>query len=293
MTVLAQTLVDGLVTAAIFAAIGVAFNVVYRSGRVFNIAQGELLLLATFSSLVLLDTGLSPWLVFPIVLVLMSVVGLAVERFVLRRLIGRSEMSLFVSTLGVLLVLNGLVVAFLGGEPRLFPNVLGAGRLDIGGVRIDQAGLIGTLLVVAAVLAVAAFFSRTRTGLAMTAVAEDHQVARSLGINVSRSMAISWVIAGALSVVAVIAYMGGRTVAPDISAIALVALPVVLLAGVETVAGVLLAAAIVGVGQAVAARWLDPLTSGGASVLFPFVLMLVILVVRPQGLFGWKRVARL
>jgi branched-chain amino acid transport system permease protein len=223
----------------------------------------------------------------------MAALGLLIERLVLRRLIGQSEMSLFVSTLGVLLVLNGLTIVILGGEPRLFPNVLGTGTLEISGVRINHDAMVGTGIVVVTVVAIAAFFSRTRLGLAMTAVAEDHQVARSLGIDVRRSMALSWVIAGIVSTIATLAYMGGRTVSPDISSIALIALPVVLLAGVETIGGVLLAAAIVGVGQAASARWLDPLSSGGASVLFPFILMLAILMIRPQGLFGWKRVNRL
>lgn len=293
MTSLFQTLIDGLIAGGIFAAIGVAFNVVYRSGRVFNIAQGELLLLATFLSLLLLELGWSPWIAFPVTMLIMAVVGLLIERLVLRKLIGQSEMSLFVSTLGILLVLNGLTIVFLGGEPRLYPNVLATGTLEIAGVRINYDSLIGTVLIVVTVLAVSAFFSRTRLGLAMTAVAEDHQVARSLGIDVRRSMALSWVIAGVISTIAVLAYMGGRTVSPDISSIALIALPVVLLAGVETISGVLVAAAIVGVGQAASARWLDPGTSGGASVLFPFILMLVILMIRPQGLFGWKRVSRL
>lgn len=293
MTALLQTLLDGVTSAAIFAAIGVAFNVIYRSGRVFNIAQGELLMLATFVSILLLDLGWSPWVVFPLTMVIMAAVGLTIERLVLRKLIGRSELSLFISTLGVLLVLNGLTIVLLGGESRLFPAVLGTARVEIGGVQVNVGAVVGAVIVLVTVLAVGAFFGRTRMGLAMTAVAEDHQIARSMGIDVGRSMALSWVLAGVISTIATLAYMGGRTVSPDVASIALIALPVVLLAGVETIVGVLAAAVIVGVGQAAAARWLDPGTAGGASVLFPFVLMLAILMIRPQGLFGWKRVERL
>jgi branched-chain amino acid transport system permease protein len=293
MTVLLQTLVDGLTVGGIFAVIGVAFNVVYRGGRVFNIAQGELLLLATFLSFFLLSHGLSGWIAFPVTMLVMAVVGLLIQQVVLRKLIGRSEMSLFVSTLGVLLFLNGAAIILFGSENRLYPNVLGAGQLKFAGVRVAYSAIIGTALIVLTVLAIGWFFARTRLGMAMTAVAEDHTVARSLGIDVGRSMALSWVIACVVSVVAVLTYMGGRTVSPDIDSIAFIALPVVLLAGVETIFGVLAAGAIVGIGQAAAARWLDPHTSGSASSLFPFVLMLAILVIRPHGLFGWKRLDRL
>ena len=127
----------------------------------------------------------------------------------------------------------------------------------------------------------------------MTAVAESHQIARSLGVNVQRSIGLSWAIAGVVATIASAAFMSGRSVSPEVASIAFVALPVVLLSGLETVGGVLLGGIIVGVGQSMAAAWLDPYTEGGASLLFPFALMMLILIVRPQGLFGWKRVERI
>jgi branched-chain amino acid transport system permease protein len=112
-------------------------------------------------------------------------------------------------------------------------------------------------------------------------------------VNVRRSIGLSWAISGVIATISAVALMSGRSVSPDIASIAFVALPVVLLSGLETVGGVMLGGIIVGVGQGMAAAWLDPHFEGGASLLFPFALMMLILIVRPQGLFGWKRVERI
>jgi branched-chain amino acid transport system permease protein len=112
-------------------------------------------------------------------------------------------------------------------------------------------------------------------------------------VNVRRSIGLSWAISGVICTIAAAAFMSGRSVSPEVASIAFLALPVVLLSGLESIGGVLLGGIIVGVGQAMAAAWLDPYFEGGASLIFPFVLMLVILMLRPQGLFGWKRVERI
>ena len=180
-----------------------------------------------------------------------------------------------------------------GTEPRLFPDVLGTERWLVGTVSIKQSAVLGTALVAGSVAGLAWFFRSTRTGLFMTAVAESHQIARSLGVNVQRSIGLSWAIAGVVATISAAAFMSGRSVSPEIASIAFVALPVVLLSGLESIGGVMLGGIIVGVGQSMAAAWLDPYTEGGASLLFPFALMMLILLFRPQGLFGWKRVERI
>ena len=290
---LLRAIVNGIGNGAIYASVAVGFSIIYRSGRVFNIAQGEMLMLATFMAMTFFGLGINHWLAIAMTAVAMGMLGLGVERFVLRPLVGQSEMALFMATLGLLLVLNGLGVIVFGTEPRLFPDVLGTERWQIGPVRIKQSMVLGTLLIAGTVALLAWFFRATRTGLFMTAVAESHQIARSLGVNVRRSIGLSWAISGVVSTIAAVAFMSGRSVSPDIASIAFVALPVVLLSGLETVGGVMLGGIIVGIGQSMAAAWLDPYFEGGASLLFPFALMMVILIVRPQGLFGWKRVERI
>lgn len=293
MEVLGRVLYAGITTGAIYAAVAVGFNVIYRSGRVFNIAQGEMLMVATFMMMSLLAAGLGPWVSLLLTAVGMALLGLLVERLVLRRLVGQSEMALFMATLGILLVMNGAGHILFGAQPQLFPDLFGSGRWRMFGVTMKESVVIGTVLIVAVVALLAWFFQSTRTGLLMTAVAESHQIARSLGVNVQRSIALSWAVSGVVSTLAAAAFMGGRMVSPDVASIAFVALPVVLLAGLETIGGVLAGGLVVGIGQAAAARWLDPYSEGGASLVFPFVLMLVILMMRPQGLFGWKHVDRI
>ena len=290
---LLRVLIGGIANGAIYAAVAVGFSVIYRSGRVFNIAQGELLMIATFMCMALFGTGMNHWIAILLTAVAMGLLGLLIERLMLRPLVGQSEMALFMATLGLLLILNGLGTIVFGTEPQLFPDVLGTERWRLGGVSIKESNVLGTALVVVTVVALAWFFRSTRTGLFMTAVAESHQIARSLGVSVTRSIGLSWAISGVVATVAAVVFMSGRNVSPDIATIAFVALPVVLLSGLETVGGVLLGGLIVGVGQAMAARWLDPYTEGGASLIFPFALMMVILIIKPQGLFGWKRVERI
>jgi len=288
-----RVIVSGIANGAIYAAIAVGFSIIYRSGRVFNLAQGEMLVIATFMAMTFFGLGLHPWLAIGLTAGAMALLGLAVERFVLRPLVGQSEMALFMATIGLLLVLSGLQLIVFGTEPRLFPEVLGTARWRIGAVSIKESTVFGTILIVALVLGLHWFFRSTRAGLLMTAVAESHQIARSLGVNVQRSIGLSWAISGVVVTIAAVAFMSGRSVSPEISSIAYVALPVVLLSGLESVGGVLLGGLIVGIGQSAAAAWLDPRFEGGASLVFPFALMIVILMLRPQGLFGWKRVERI
>ncbi len=290
---LLQVLVSGVSNGAIYAAIAVGFSIIYRSGRVFNLAQGEMLVVATFMLMTFFGLGMNHWLAIVLTGSCMALLGLATERFVLRPLVGQSEMALFMATIGLLLILSGLTIIVFGTEPRLFPDVLGTGRIRLGAATIKQSAVVGTLVIAATVMALHWFFRSTRTGLFMTAVAESHQIARSLGVNVHRSIALSWAISGVVVTVASVVFMSGRSVTPEIASIAFVALPVVLLSGLESVGGVLLGGLIVGLGQSAAAAWLDPKTEGGASLVFPFALMLVILMLRPQGLFGWRRVERI
>jgi branched-chain amino acid transport system permease protein len=135
-------------------------------------------------------------------------------------------------------------------------------------------------------------FERTRWGLKLTAVAENHQVAQSMGISVKTSIAIAWIIGCVLSTFAAIVFLNGQTLTYAAAVIGLHALPVVLLAGLESIWGALLAGLIVGVGQSWAAAYLDPYTDGVMSQAFPYILMLFVLLIRPQGLFGWKIIER-
>jgi branched-chain amino acid transport system permease protein len=290
---LARILISGIGNGVIYASIAVGFSIIYRSGRVFNLAQGEMLMIATFMAMTFFGLGFNHWVAIGLTAASMALLGFAIERFVLRALVGQSEMALFMATIGLLLIMNGLGIIVFGTEPLMFPEVLGADRWKVGPVLLKQSTVIGTLLITFLIVALYWFFRSTRTGLFMTAVAESHQIARSLGVNVQRSIGLSWALAGVVVTVGAVALMSGRSVSPEIASIAFIALPVVLLSGLESVGGVIIGGVIVGVGQSMAAAWLDPYSEGGASLVFPFALMMVILIFLPQGLFGWKRIERI
>jgi branched-chain amino acid transport system permease protein len=290
---LLQVLVIGVPTGVAYAAVALGFNVVFRAGKVFNIALGELFALAAFTMLWLINSGLAVWPAFVITLVAMAVTGVVVQRVLLHPLLGQPEMSLFMMTLGLLLILNGARTLTFDVPDGKFPALFGGGAIQLPyDISLPVSRAVGVVVVLVLVVVLMWFFNRTRTGLAMTAVAEDHEIAQSLGISIGRSLAISWGIAGALTALSAAIYLSGVTVTGDVGAVAFLALPVVLLGGLESIGGVALGGIVVGAGQTAAAIWLDPHFQGGASLIFPFLLMLVILLVRPQGLFGWKHVER-
>jgi len=180
-----------------------------------------------------------------------------------------------------------------GPEVRFFPAVLPMAAIRIGDLVFDRALVIGGAVTLVVAAAASWFFNRTQLGLEMTAVAEDPQTALSLGISVKRSIAVAWGISGLLSTVAAIVFLNGKGMTFLASDIGFAALPVALLAGLESIGGVILGGLIVGVAVGLAAYFLDPVFQGGVAAVFPFVIMVVILLIRPTGLFGWKTIERI
>jgi len=218
---------------------------------------------------------------------------LLIERLFFRRLIGESVFAMVMVTIALLILLRGLVLVVWGPQVRPFPRIFPSEDLRVmGDVFIDQALLYGGVLTVVLAFFMNWFFTRTRHGLTMSAVAEDHQIALSMGISVRRSVALAWVLGTVLSAVGAMVFLSGKSLTFLASDIGLAALPVALLAGVESVAGLIPAGLIVGIASGLATLYLDPLIGGSVSTVFPYLIMLAILFVRPTGLFGWKTIER-
>ncbi len=297
MDSVAGIVLEGAINGAIYALIGVGFSVIYRSGRIFNLAQGELVAFGAFLAMAIMGfPGLPIWAGIALSMLAMVAVGLVTERVFLRPLIAQSAFSLFAATLGLILVFRGVAILAFGSQTRTaarFPQVLETLPVIHTGVLLDDSRLWAGVIAVVVVVGLAAFFRYTRAGLRMTAVAEDHEVAMSLGISVRWSIAAAWAIVGVLSILGAVVYVSGKAIDFQVGDVAFVALPVVLLAGFESILGVLLAGVLVGLAQQLAAYTLDPLTQGGASQMLPFVLILVVLLIRPSGMFGWRRIERI
>lgn len=286
--------VNGALAGLLYALIAMSFVIIYRSARVFNFAQGEIVVVGAFLVWTFMSALDFPvWLSVPLALFASMLLGVLIERLVLRPLVGEELFAFVMVTIGLLIFIRGVVLVAWGPEIRFFPAVLPMAAIRVGELVFDRALVIGGVVTLVVAAAASWFFNRTQMGLEMTAVAEDHQTALSLGISVKRSIAVAWGISGLLSTIAAIVFLNGKGMTFMASDIGFAALPVALLAGLESIGGVVLGGLIVGVAVGLAAYFLDPVFQGGVAAVFPFVIMVLILLIRPTGLFGWKTIERI
>jgi branched-chain amino acid transport system permease protein len=305
---LVQYIVAGALKGMLYALVALGFIVIFRAGRILNFGQGEVVViggfiiysfisLPFFPALIKGIFGTVPWWLFVIFALMVSAVfisvfGLLVERFVFRPMIGQPIFTIVMVTIGLMLLLQGLTIAIWGGGDRPFPYLFPEGAVRIGPFFFTRSLFWGGLLSLVLFGVLSLLFERTRWGLKLTAVAEDHAVSQSMGISVKRSIATAWIISCLLSAWAAVVFLNGMTLTFAAGTIGLTALPVALLAGLESIWGAPLAGIIVGIGESLAAAYLDEYTEGAMSETFPYLLMMVVLLVRPQGLFGWKIIER-
>lgn len=295
----AQVIIDGTLVGLLYGLVAVSFVVIYRAARIINIAQGEVVAISAFLlwtfTLGLAKLGLHLPLVVGIVLALAACVGvgLALERLVFRPLIGQPAFAIFMAAIALLVTLRGLAQLVWSAESRPFPEVLPAGAWQLGPFLVSARLLLGGILTVALATLLHLFFTRFRYGLRLAAVAEDHVTALSLGISIRGATAVAWTMGTVVASCAAVVLLSGRVVSLDVATIGFKALPVALLGGLESVRGAPLAGTLIGIGEALAMAYLDPFTNGVASNVLPFAVMIAVLLIRPQGLFGWKRIERL
>ena len=290
---LAQYTLEGVLKGLLYAIVAIAFIVVYRSGRILNLAQGEILVLMAYIIWTFFSLAVFPFCLALRVSFCAAVwLGLIIERFIFRPLIGQPIWAIIMVSIGLMILIQGIVQVGWGGVERPFPQIFPEAPVRIGELIFTSSIFWGGIISLAIVAGLTFVFNRTRWGLKLTAVAEEHQVAQAMGISVKKSIAVAWIIGCALSTFAAIVFLNGQTLTFAAAVIGLHALPVVLLAGLESISGAVVAGIIVGVGESWAAAYLDPFTEGAMSQAFPYVLMLIVLLFRPQGLFGWKIIER-
>ncbi|PWB57427.1 MAG: branched-chain amino acid ABC transporter permease [Bradyrhizobiaceae bacterium] len=299
MIKLLQVLLDGVLVGLVYGLIAISFVVIYRASRIVNLAQGEVLVVGallfwTFT-LGLQAAGLPVPLVVALLLTGAACVafGLLLERFVFRPLIGQPAFAIFMASIALLVMLRGFAQLIWTAETRPFPQVLPSGAIEIGPLLMTSRLAIGAAFTVALTIGLHLFFTRSRRGLRLAAVAEDHNTALSLGVSVRSAIAIAWVLGTIVATCGAIVLLSGRIISLDVATIGFKALPVALLGGLESIRGAPLAGALIGIGEALAMAYLDPLTNGVASNVLPFAVMIAVVLIRPQGLFGWKRIERL
>ncbi|MCY3545988.1 MAG: branched-chain amino acid ABC transporter permease [Gemmatimonadetes bacterium] len=289
MDVFLQLTVSGLSTGMVYALAAAGFVVIYKASDVINFAQGDLLLLGTYLVFfAIAQTGL-PWSAGILVTVLLAVaVALAIERLVLRPLIGEPIISMIMVTIGLSSVLRAAVNAIWGPAPRSFESFLPAGDVALGPVTLSTGRLLSIPIALAVLAALWLFFRHTRDGIAMRAIADDQQAALSMGISIPRVFGIAWGLAAASAAIGGIMLAGIVGVSPNVAAIGLRVFPVVILGGLDSIRGAVIGGAIIGL--------LEVYTGGyvgrGLSLVVPYVVLVLVLMVRPYGLFGKEIIER-
>lgn len=293
MTDFFNYLINGFLQGQVYALLALGFMVIYRASKVFNFAQGELMMLGAYSVWTLtIGANLSPWLAIPLAFVCAITYGWLIERLFFERLVGESVFSMVMVTIGLVILIRGFVLVVWGPADRSFPVLLPPAPFIVGDMIFPSSLVIGALLTLVVTLGMSWFFNKTRAGLNLTAVAEEPTTAISLGISVKRAVTLAWMMGSVIATAGAMVLLSGRSITVQTADVALAALPVALLAGLESIGGLILAGAIVGIVQALVAAYVDPLIGGSASSIVPFVFMLLILLVRPTGLFGWRHVER-
>ena len=283
MDVFLQLTVSGLSNGMVYALAAVGFVVIYKSSDVINFAQGELLLFGAYLSFFAIAQIGLPWSAGVLLTLVMAVVlGLLIERIALRPLIGEPIISMIMVTVGLSSVLRAVVNAIWGARPRTFPAFLPRGEVTVGSavLGMDRLIVIPTAAVVLILLAL--FFRHTRDGIAMRAIADDQQAALSMGISIKRVMGISWALACVSAALGGIMLGNIVGVSQNIGAIGLRVFPVVILGGLDSIAGAVVGGAAIGLLEAYTGGYVGH----GLNLVVPFVVLIAVLMVRPYGLFG-------
>lgn len=295
MTFFFQLFVTGLALGMMYALIAIGFVIIFKCSQAFNIAQGQIVMLGAYIGYTfLMPLRLPVWIAIIASIGVGVVMGLVIERLALRPLLGQPALAIVMMTIALAGVMDGIAIMGWGGNYVTYHDVLPELTLKLGAVSVPPSSLLGLIVSVIVVAILMFIFRYTKIGLAMRATAEDEQVTRSLGIKATMVYALVWVIACVVGVVGGVLLGGVSGVSPPLSEIGLKALAVVILGGLDSIGGAILAGVMLGILENLAAGYLDPLmpSGGGLAGVFPFIVMLAVLILKPHGLFGLKRIER-
>jgi branched-chain amino acid transport system permease protein len=303
-----ETLIGGLMAGMLYSLVALGFVLIFKASGVFNFAQGAMVLFAAlamarfsewlpqwfgFESLILANL-----LAFLISVLVMFLLAYAIERLALRHLVNQDGATLLMATLGITYVIDGLGQSLFGSD--IYQVNVGMPKDPVfildsvfeGGLMVSQEDLVAALIAAALVAGLSLFFQKTTTGRALRAVADDHQAAQSIGIPLNRIWVIVWCVAGIVALVAGIIWGSKLGVQFSLSLVALRALPVIILGGLTSIPGAIIGGLIIGVGEKLSEVFLGPFVGGGIEIWFAYMVALVVLLFRPQGLFGEKIIDR-
>jgi branched-chain amino acid transport system permease protein len=296
---LVQTLWEGFVAGVLYALIALGYVLIYKASGVFNFAQGIMVVFAALTLVGLHEQGVPAFVALVLALVVMLALAIAVERIILRPLVNQPEIILFMATFGLTSLLIGFGEFVFGGEPKVMiadELFLPSGAIDfkiLGGfVSLQKIDIAAAVIASLMVAGLAVFFQNTRIGRALRAVADSHKAALSVGISLEQIWVIVWFAAGIVALATGIMWGARSNVSFALEIVALKALPVLVLGGFTSVPGAIVGGVIIGVSEKLGEFYWGPLLGGGIESWLAYVIALVFLLVRPQGLFGEKIIER-
>lgn len=284
---------NGLLVGLMYSLVAVGFVLIYKATSIMNFAQGDLVMFAGYAAAVMLGIkGMPLWLMVILLCGGMVLLGFVLERGILRPMVGQPLVSVIMVTIGLSFVLQGFVSIVWGGSTRALPLPVPIAPYKIGPVFLSPINLLAALIAVVFLVAFGLFFTRSRLGVAMRAVADDQQAAMVVGIRVPRVFALSWAIAGLAAAAGGIIW--GNMLGADtlLALVGLKVFPVVILGGLDSIGGAIVGGLIMGAVESVASGYLDPYVGGGTKDFIPYVLMILVLFIKPHGFFGHETIER-
>jgi branched-chain amino acid transport system permease protein len=292
---LLQAIVSGILTGAIYGLVAMGIVIIFRSSGVFNFAHGALILVGAFLFWTLISlAGLPLWACILITLLVAATIGVALEYLALRPLLGQPILASIMMTLGLSMVLLGIYQMIWGHKGIVsFPKFMPMGHWIIGGVTIGQANTGVLIAAVVLFILFTIFFRFTTTGKQVQAICESHVIAQSVGIDVKRVLSLVWVIACICAALTGVLVGATGSIGIYLNELVFMVIPVIILGGLESIGGALLAGFIVGLVEMISATFIDPIIGGGFRQVAPYLFLLIVLILKPYGLFGWERIERI
>jgi branched-chain amino acid transport system permease protein len=288
----AEVLIGGVASGLLYSLVALGFVLIFKASGVFNFAQGVMVLFAALTLVGLMERGVPVPLALGLTIAVMIVLAFAIERLVLRPLVNQEYIILFMATIGLNFFIEGFGEMLWGANVKKLDVGIPDTSFKVGGILVNRLEITAALTAAVLVTVLAIFFQKTRIGRALRAVADDHEAALSLGIPLKTIWVIVWSVAGLVALAAGVMWGAKSGVQFSLSLIALKSLPVLILGGFTSVPGAIAGGIIIGVGEKLAEVYWGPLVNGAIENWFAYVLALVFLLFRPQGLFGEKIIER-
>ncbi|BFG81716.1 branched-chain amino acid ABC transporter permease [Paraburkholderia terrae] len=287
-----EVLVGGLLAGVMYSMVAIGFVLIYKASGVFNFAQGSMVLFGALTYVSLVERHVNPVLAFGLALTALVLIALLIGRLVLRPLVNRPPIVLFMATLGLSFILEGAAQLFWGAQVHGLELGIDDKPLNVGGVMISQFDMFAAATAGVLVLGLSLLTNRTRLGLSLRAVADDPLAALAIGVRLPRVWAIVWALAGFVSLVAGLLWGARLGVQFSLSLVVLKALPVLIIGGFSSIGGAIVGGLLIGASEKLAEVYVGSLLGGGIENWFPYLLAMLFLLARPVGLFGEPAVER-